>query len=152
MRSQLTNLSCLFSYCVMRKMWYVRALAGSQSHGLRCKFRRSDILSPFLPLVRPQFDLFISCPRSSCSSTSRGLPYSNLQSRPGGISLLNYPSVHQSLTSMSICPAATSFIIAAPPIPLPSYSIFPLFLSASFSLCSWRSPGAHCRAVLINKQ
>lgn len=68
-----------------------------------CKFRPSDILSPLLPL-------FNLCSISS-SRTFISLPYSSfinllgcftVISNPRGISLLNYPSIHPSV-SHSAC-------------------------------------------------
>ena len=69
------------------------------SHGLQCKFVLCDILSPFLPLVRPRVDLCIAHFYRTPSPPS---PLVNppacltVISNPAGIPPLNYPSSHPS--------------------------------------------------------
>lgn len=85
--------------CNERAVVCVCVLAGSLSHGLRCKFRLCDILSPFLPLAQPRVDLFIPhfhrAPSFPLSSTSRACL--TVICNPRGIPLFNYLSTHPSI-------------------------------------------------------
>lgn len=162
-------------------MWSVcvcvcaRWLTRSQSNGLQCP-SVLPLVRPRVDLFIAHFYCTPSPPSPLVNPPARLTAISN----PAGIPLLNYPSSHPS-RHLPIHPSiphspcdvyllSYTFIYHAAPncfpptlhacafcdhsgesylTPFFSCPVFPFF-PVCFSL--WRSPGAHCRAVLINKQ